>query len=385
MKSLINQIGIHHFANRVRKRLKNRFVSNVFQAAHERRALLSYISFPFFRGQKESIHHTNVEEAWQIAGILDSLGFVVDVCGYDNLRDFSTDHYDLVFGFGGPYNRALLQRRAKQKFVFYATGAHSSQRDSAEWRRAANLYARRGRLILPRRQKPFDDLAATYLSDLILCTGNEWTASTYRNFGSAQVERVRLSLAHWTSRTIPIRNWSEARHRFVWFGGNGLLHKGLDLTIEAFRISSSLQLDVFGPRELDLLCLYKDAVNVHYGGFVNPAVSEVFWRSVAQSGFVILPSCSEAGAVSVLNMISLGLIPVVTRETSVDIPDRRFLLPSDPSPKQISDVVQEISRIPQSELESVSTEIACRTRRIHSFDSFREDILSNLARIVLHS
>jgi glycosyltransferase involved in cell wall biosynthesis len=112
---------------------------------------------------------------------------------------------------------------------------------------------------------------------------------------------------------------------FVWFSGHGATYKGLDLVIEAVASADGkFRLDICGniKHEKDFLKVYEKEIfnnrNIKYHGLINPN-SAVMEQICRQSTFVILPSCSEGGASSVITCMAKGLIPVVNKEASIDL------------------------------------------------------------------
>ena len=58
--------------------------------------------------------------------------------------------------------------------------------------------------------------------------------------------------------------------------------------------------------------------NINFHGMLDVNSHEM-GLLVEQNSFVILPSCSEGGASSVLTCMNLGLIPIVTKECSINL------------------------------------------------------------------
>ncbi len=110
-----------------------------------------------------------------------------------------------------------------------------------------------------------------------------------------------------------------------------MVHKGLDLTLEAFVQLPDCQLTVVGPvsDEPEFVNLYRKELfhtaNIKLVGW-QERHSETFRQILNQSVAHVFPSCSEAGAAVVLETMAAGLIPIVTYEASVDVEDFGILL-----------------------------------------------------------
>jgi len=105
-----------------------------------------------------------------------------------------------------------------------------------------------------------------------------------------------------------------------------MVHKGLDLVLEAFAATPDLHLTVCGrpEKEADFFKHYKHELtglpNIHFPGWVDPG-SQTFEDIRRSHGFAIYPSCSEGGGGALIHAMHAGLVPVATREASVDLGD----------------------------------------------------------------
>jgi glycosyltransferase involved in cell wall biosynthesis len=142
------------------------------------------------------------------------------------------------------------------------------------------------------------------------------------------------------------KSFDDTRRRFLFFSSHGLVHKGLDLVLEAFARMPDLQLTICGP--LDEERAFVDAYRKELYGTAN--IKAIGWIDVTSQRFVeiantcvavVLPSCSEAGAASTIEAMHAGLVPIVTLESSVDLGDFGVLLKR----ATVEDVVCEVSRV----------------------------------------
>lgn len=329
-----------------------------------RRALLCYVSGPF-RG-KGSSTHPNQRDVRTIATTLNELGYVCWVVDHDSQRPLQYARYDLVIGFGDAFENAFHAPFDGTR-IFYATGASPGVQNRAEITRARNALARSGHALQPRRMVDRSWVASQMLSDGIICMGNEWSLATYRPFNPRIFRIPATHLGHWCPdqlRNEPGRK----RSGFLWFGSSGALHKGLDLVLEAMsRVAPEVRLHVCGPvdRETDFFGAYRcmlvgnDQVTLH--GRLDPR-SRAMAEILEDCGFVILPSCSEGIATSVLTCMYSGLIPVVTEEASIDIGD--FGIPiTKPTPQAVADSMATATSLSQDEFHRRGTAAAAAVRR----------------------
>jgi glycosyltransferase involved in cell wall biosynthesis len=228
-------------------------------------------------------------------------------------------------------------------------------------------------------------------ADLGCVLGNEFTIDSYRYAGKP-VHRVPISTTRqfdWPAG----RDFDACRHSYLWFGSGGFVHKGLDRVIEAFlRLPAPFRLRVCGP--LNLESNFLQAYERELADF--PRIEMVGWTDVASSAFreiltdtlaVVYPSASEGGGGSVVTCMHGGLIPVVTRETSVDTPGFGVVL-GEAGVEEIMSAVQALSARPAAELEAEARRARDYARAHHTratfgaaYDRFVDEVvLPELAR-----
>ncbi len=150
------------------------------------------------------------------------------------------------------------------------------------------------------------------------------TADTFAYAGKP-VYRIPLSSAAefpWNDN----KDFRRAARRFMWLGSSGMVHKGLDLVLEAFADMPELELVVCGPAsgESDFENLYRrelyDTPNIRTLGWTD-VTSPRFASIIGGASAMVYPSCSEGSAGSVIVGLHAGLIPIISRETGVDVQD----------------------------------------------------------------
>ena len=292
------------------------FRKNVFGDQHEKRALLSYIVEPFVKGATNI--HQNRQQVLLLAYELDRLGFSVDVV--DFRANFMPDisDYDLIIGFGRPFERSF-QFRSRAKRIYYATGPHFSQRNMAEAIRGARIYRRTGYCTPPRRLKEYPEYLSVTCADAIMCTGDDWVHSTFRPFTDRPIYPVSITApgAFVGHRAIT----ANAPRHLLWIGGEGCLLKGLDLCLEALADSrlKDVELHICGPIAPEFRELMRDFMERpgnHFHGHVD-VYGDDFRGIVERCMFVICPASSEAGCGAVLAAMKSGLVPITTTEATI--------------------------------------------------------------------
>jgi glycosyltransferase involved in cell wall biosynthesis len=286
------------------------------------RVLLAYIIDPFLLadGAAPSNAHTHHWESWQIAQSFLDRGYAVDVISYQNQWFVPRKSYDVLFAARTNFHRLALAMPPHCRKVVHLDTAHWLFNNTAAYRRLLDVQQRRKVTLY--NPKMVEVNWAIEHADLCTVLGNDFTLDTYR-FANKPLHRVLISAPE-VYDYPEARDIGTARQHFMWFGSSGFVHKGLDLVLEAFAGMPDCHLHVCGPfaDEPEFMQAFHDEMfnhpNIHAEGWVDVA-SERFRELCRQSIAVVYPSASEGGGGSVISCMHGGLIPVVSRETSVDI------------------------------------------------------------------
>lgn len=369
---MVNIVGI------IFKRFRtNRRISNVFKSSHKRTVLISYITSPF-TGQRAA--HTNQLESLAIAQVFNEVGFNVDVVDYTTTKQIDYSRYDLVFGFGIPFERSFQNYNTRLRRIYYATGAHVCFQNHAEIRRIIEFNLKYRVRTIPKRIVPWTWSLSTTMTDAMLIIGNEWTRSTYSQFTKVPTTLIKAT-AFVNDKTIGLqRDLPITRKSFLWFGSSGLVHKGLDLCLEYFSLHGDEILHICGPREEDLFLVMKEVLrlpNIHFHGFVD-VNSQQFLEIIRQCSFCILPTCSEGQSTSLLTAMGAGLIPISSRYCGLDIEGYGFVI-EDLNVAGVSKAVDLASALTISEISLMSAKAQELVLQYHTIDRFSAQIRSALS------
>lgn len=364
--------------NRLRLKLKGGVWTIKPQGLPKGRTLISYTTLPFMSGNGALSAHTNRWECKEIANTFLNRGYVVDVIDWD--RPFiPKTRYDFLIDVRPDMERLAEKLNNDCYKVFHATGAHWDFQNRAEIRRIADIEMRRGKKLTPRRLQREGHSAET--ADIITSLGNDFTISTYA-FAKKDIVRIPIS----TTRLFPSpesKNFETARNSFVWIGGAGMAHKGLDLVLEAFSGMPELSLTVFGKGDSDFMDVYKkelfETANIKYEGYVDIG-SERFSKVVEASLALVFPSCSEGGGGSAIECMHAGLIPIVSREASVDVEDFGIILREN-TIEEIRAQAQHLASLPTEALKRSAIKAWEYARKRHTRESFSLAFRSFVERI----
>jgi glycosyltransferase involved in cell wall biosynthesis len=339
----------------------------------DKNLLLSYITSPFRMNSDNSAfhNHTNMWECLQIAKIWANNGYTVDVIDWDNNVFIPKKNYQVFIDIHSNMERIapLLDKDCKK--ILHITGAHWKFQNEAEMKRLSELKQRKNSLLLPRRQVP-PSLGIEY-ADCATILGNTFTQNTFAYAGKPLFQ-IPLS----TTVTFPFikRDFQKIRNNFVWLGSSGMVHKGLDLVLDAFSQLQDYHLSVCGPvhqekdfEELYYKELYQSA-NITTHGFIDIRSSQ-FLEIIKNACGLIYPSCSEGQAGSVVTCLHAGLIPVISPQSGVDINDFGILL-KECSIEDIIGSIQNLSHQPEEDLRKMSKDAWIFARTFHTRERFAE-------------
>lgn len=333
--------------------------------------LISYIVFPFIKPIDDNLDsHTNQWECLQIAQTFLDEGYAVDIIDWKNVSFIPRKKYVYFIDIHSNLDRLSAFINKECVKILHITTAHWLFQNEAELRRLLDLQKRRGRTLKPRRSIP--PSFAVENADFVTMLGNNFTNGTY-SYAGKEIVHIPISTTH----IFPAKEkscFSNARNGFVWLGGAGMVHKGLDLVLEAFAAMPEYVLSICGPvsAEKDFEKEYAKELygtsNIRYFGKIN--LDEGTFEEIIRSSIAsISPSCSEGGGGSTIAAMHAGLIPIVSYETSVDVLNFGFLLKEN-TIEEIKKVVREIASAPTEELFSRSRQAWEYARANHTREAF---------------
>lgn len=308
------------------------------------RCLLLYITQPFFSKQV-SDRHQNQWQAREMARIIGSKGYIVDVVDFNNEKAQLKYMYDMIVGliprgidiYSNNMNSGCIR-------IAYLTSMNLMVTSSNEEKRIEDLYKRRGVKLVPRRyagmiQKEIENF------DAVWYIGNSYNFHSYDCF--------KMPPVYYIKNNGYVFDWGNSSQKrdsksFVFFGSLGQVHKGLDLLLEVFStITTDCKLYVCAgyESEADFCRIYHkelyESSNIIPMGFVDINGSE-FKKMALSCAYAILPSCAEGCAGSVLSVMSGGIIPIVSNVCGFD-DDEAINMP-DCSIETIASFVREYSK-----------------------------------------
>jgi hypothetical protein len=374
-------MAIRELLSRFRRRwLRPGIVRGAAGRGGRRRALLLYTIEAFLpAGRAEA--HQNAAQQRTLARVLGEMGYVVDVVDFpETRRRLLWRKYDLVVDIY-PRRRPLYEKRLKRdaRRIAYLTGSDVEFSNRAERQRLADLERRRGIKLPPRRQaEPIPrDLLAEF--DAWLYFGNAHTLGTFAPRPGQPAYRMYNNGLDGIEPTDPaLRN----PKRFLFLGGYGQVHKGLDLLLEVFVQATDVHLTVCSQfeREPDFVRSFRREMygspSIKSVGFVD--VRGPRFREIQSTcGYLILPSCSEGEATNVTVGMSFGLPALVSKECGFDEPEIAVL--PDCSHESIGREVRRLAAVPRLEYEASSRASVALVQRRYRPEHYEASVRAGLA------
>ncbi len=361
---------VAHRAWRAAMGWKNRGVTLSPQGPSRGRVLSFYYRIDPFQvpdEQSVSYDHTILWESLRMARTFQELGYTVDVIHWARNQFTPRYDYDFYVDLRRNFERIAVQLPGSCRKILHIDTAHCGFHNAAQRRRLEELARRRGIELPP--YKLIEVNRAIEHADCATILGNEFTMGTYR-FADKPLHRIPIS-APFQFPFPDRKDFAAAGQWFLWFGNDGFVHKGLDRVLEVFAGLPDLHLVVCGPLENELkfkAAYYRELYqtpNIHTEGWVDIGTPR-FLQIANRCAGLIYPSCSEGGGGSVINCMHAGVIPIASREASVDLNDAHGMLLPDGSLESIRHQVQAFARRSPESLRAMARNAWAFARSQHS-------------------
>jgi glycosyltransferase involved in cell wall biosynthesis len=301
-----------------------------------------------------------------LAGQLVARGFAVDVISEHNTTFVPREDYAIFLATRRAFPQYAGSLPARCVKIVLLEDRDVIDGNAAELARLVALKDRRGLVVTPlgvERPTPVLQQATCAIVE-----GNGATLDTYRH--------VRIPL-HQVPAVAPAeespptgKTFDVVRRRFVWLGGRNVVHDGLDLVLDAFAALPDTRLTVCGDVTAERRFQAAYARELHGTPHISAAGPIAFasprFRTLARESVgLVFPSCGAGQAAAVLAAMGAGLIPIVTRESGVDV-DGCGLVLADDSVDAIRIAVRTVIDLPAQRLSDMAMAAWERARNHHA-------------------
>ncbi|MEY8213583.1 MAG: glycosyltransferase [Colwellia sp.] len=360
----------------VKARIKSKLGLNVqirnlgWNGQPKKRVLLSYLTDALKNDIAVFKYNTNRQECLVLVTSLIKQGYVVDVVDCTDNSFISGIEYDYIIGFGVPFRTAKLEKNGKR--ILYCTEKHPEFSFKEEQKRIDYLYNRHGvKWGIQRSGRYYLEVDYT-LADEFVVMGQKTAAFIKEKY------KLPSSLLHCIEPTaINVESISamKSQRGFLWLGSSGVVHKGLDLLLESFLLADlECELHICGAVEKDVsflgAALGDPRIKFHGVIDIN---SGLFNRILERVQYVVLPSCSEGVATSVLTGMGCGLIPLVTDACDIEAKGVGFKIESIDI-ESIAGVLKLAFYQDDSSVKELSTNAIARVKNHNSISAFEGSI-----------
>ena len=338
--------------------------------------LLSYRIESFLQraGQPVPTYHPSWVITERMARKFLDFGFTVDVIANENKAFLPKKEYTFFIDTRMNFERLAPMLNKDCVKILHATTAHPYFHNAAEANRLMALQERKHVTVRSRRFMPVRDAVAVEYADCVTVP-SEFCLQTfgYANKPFYLVPYPAEFVYPWTKA----KNFESCRSRFLWLGSEGMVHKGLDLVLEAFAGMPEYHLTVCGPvgNEKDFERVYEQELyhtsNIHTLGWIDIDSPE-FINLAVQCVGLVYPSCSEGSAGAVITCLHAGLIPIISRESGVDVSKEVNALLEDCSIQAIQEAVRQLANCSTQELERKSRNAWEFARANHTVENFEK-------------
>lgn len=334
------------------------------------------------RKASECTWHTNFWESAELVRQAILRGWVVDYVSEKHPHLVpSITRYDAIIDGGISLPRWKVEN-PRARTLFYSTTGQWAFANRAALERHEWFFHRHGIGLQPERE--LDPVDMETAADLITTFGNDTVQAEFAPH-RGRLRRILLSSVIDNAPAME-RDIDYCRKNFIFFGGDGWIHRGLDLVIEAFQDLPELQLHIIGNYTGKMLPkLHRiygkrlaGAENIHFPGPMNVA-SPDFAAAMKKGLTLIYPSASEGCSGCVVQAMHFGLVPLVTPVTGLAMNTGKGLpfLQGKTDNELISEIrrrCREISAMSAGELQQKSENCRNFARREHTRTAYSESV-----------
>jgi hypothetical protein len=354
--------------------IKNQMVSLRTDQNYRGDVLLAYVLDPFLLKDNKQIptSHTHFWESVLIAEAYLSRGFNVDVISYLNAAFIPQKKYSLFVSARSKFQAIADRLNSDCIKIVHLDTSHWLYNNTVALNRYLELQRRRNITVPPK--KIIKENWAIENADYATILGNDFTASTYAFAGKQLFKLPVPTVKEYNSPEN--RDIAATVNNFIWLGSAGIVNKGLDLTLEAFAGMPNVNLFVCGPVDDEKAFvhayhkeLYKTE-NINTIGWIDVAGDD-FKRLISKCCGLVYPSCAEGQAGAVVTCMQAGLIPIISRQSGVDVEGFGIILKEN-SVTAIMEAVKSIQTEKQENIRQMALNAWNYARKHHTRERYSE-------------
>lgn len=373
----------------IKSKLNNKLHQNIFKTNFDRNVLVSYINNPIYL--KNNFYHTNTQECAVIIEVLRQLKFNVDLCNF-NFKKSEIDYekYNLVFGFGAHLINAK-KNNPNIISIYYATGLFVPLNDFYSLSKLKKIYNNNSKLINSLRLASRNYYDEDKNANFVIYLNNKINKKIYNNILKKKSFSINVTFNFIKTREdllkkIKNKNIDQSKRNIIYFSGPGCIHKGLDTVLNFFEKEKKFNLYLFQSfrTEREFFKIYKLKIknNCNIFHYDNIPINSLKFESIVNNSlFTILPSVAEGQPSSLVNLSSMGLIPLISKQSGIEINANFFSFDLNKS-RSLNYLINKISKYDSSYLKKLSIENVNLAFKYHSLDQYKINMKKILQKII---
>jgi len=371
---------------------RNKISNRIFGVVHIKHAakkkgvvLVSFSVTPFLLTPRQFLSdpHSHNWVCPEIVRVFTEMGYDVDVIDWKNHSFRPKKNYAACFDIHDGLERFSKRLPSSCVKIQFTTGSQWKFQNEAEDQRIKEMRSRKGASYPPARETTPSNFER--YADHIIGYGNKTVLKTFSLSGDKKI--IPLHAPAMEEYDFPDKkDFSETRKSFLWFGGGGLVLKGLDLVLDAFAALPNLHLTIIGPvayeaefekiyhNELALpnVTRYGRPRKISYDSSVKLGDAELF-DILKTCGAVLGMSASEGCSGAVLQAMEAGIFPIITPNTGIDEEAPSIVL-HHPTAETIQKTVREFSEISPEKLKELSLDTWRFMKSKHTKENFTKEM-----------
>ena len=342
-------IPIRKYRKKIKHKLMEQIVSGVASAVVKNargNVLVCYMkdSLLLDDNSERLKYHTNRWENREIARIFLELGYNVDCIDF-NHKFVPTKKYDIVFDTVGRFKEFAPCMNKGALKILYLAGSYGEYNNKQEEKRLQYFNERHKAKLPPERVFERNDEGLEE-ADVCLLVGNEHTRQTYPAKFLHKIQTIGVTGGQ-VAKIKTFEEYYPEEKEFLWIGGAGPVHKGLDLLLDIFTKHPEWHLNIMCKinSKSDFYKYFKKELtkypNIHFHGLVMPS-SELFEKVVSRCFATINPSCAEGMSTATLTALSVGLYPIISYDNGFTLPENCGIYLDECSIDEIENAISEV-------------------------------------------
>ena len=204
----------------------------------QRRILISYVSPLHVDFLKDKVYHSLYYTVNQIISVFIDMGFSIDICDCNDknaITRLEGNYYDYIFGFGKVYLELVKKNRCKSSILFVTENNPSVV--EVKYNERISYFKKRHPEISVRssiKRIGYFNMEQFEVSDYGIVLSSHYNAKTMASYFD-KMFTINVNGLYNPNYIYKRCHIEQNRMHFLWFGSQGVIHKGLDILIDAFR------------------------------------------------------------------------------------------------------------------------------------------------------